>query len=116
LPLSNFILFFYAIIITIGLLLIRYVTVYITTKGPPHIEVMEEDKHIMSVMIPRGLAAAAVSQLPATFGLDWQLVEIVGTIIFLTVVVTSIASTYTTIGKIIPNFVTNIKNRIKSNQ
>ena len=109
---SNLILFFYATIITIGLLLIRYVTVYITTNGPSKIEVTDEDRHIMSVMIPRGLAAAAVSQLPSTFGLDWQLAEIVGTIIFLTVIITSIASTYSTVGKLVPNVVTNIKKKI----
>ncbi|MEE6246126.1 MAG: cation:proton antiporter [Thermoproteota archaeon] len=116
LPLSNLILFFYATIITIGLLLIRYVTVYITTNGPSKIEVTDEDRHIMSVMIPRGLAAAAVSQLPSTFGLDWQLAEIVGTIIFLTVIITSIASTYGTIGKLVPNIVTNIKKKISPNK
>ena len=88
---------------------------YIITNGPSKIEVMPDDRYIMSVMIPRGLAAAAVSQLPATFGLDWQLTEIVGTVIFLTVIVTSIASTYGTIGKLIPNAVTNIKKRIISN-
>ena len=76
----------------------------------------DEDRHIMSVMIPRGLAAAAVSQLPSTFGLDWQLAEIVGTIIFLTVIITSIASTYGTIGKLVPNIVTNIKKKISPNK
>ena len=66
----------------------------------------------MSVMIPRAIAAAAVSQLPTTFGLYWQLAEIVGTIIFLTVIITSIASTYSTVGKLVPNVVTNIKKKI----
>ena len=69
------------IFITVLLIGARNLSFRLTLKNDKS---MMKDLRLLSSMLPRGLAAAAVSQLPATFGFDWPYMQdlVVSVIIF----------------------------------
>ena len=69
------------IMITGLLIVARNISFRITLKKDKS---MMSDLPLLSTMLPRGLAAAAVSQLPASFGYDWPYMQdlVVSVIIF----------------------------------
>jgi len=76
--------------ITLLLLMSRFLAVGIGTYGT---EFMMEEKEIMSFFIPRGLAAAVLTQIPAIYGLRNPEIytDITVTVIFISILITSIA-------------------------
>tara|TARA_B100001245_G_C22863011_1_gene414997 strand:- start:1144 stop:1479 length:336 start_codon:yes stop_codon:yes gene_type:complete len=69
------------VILTILLLVARNLSFRFTIKNDKS---MMKNIKLLSFMLPRGLAAAAVSQLPRTFGIDWPFMQslVVSVIIF----------------------------------
>ena len=60
------------VILTILLLVARNLSFRFTIKNDKS---MMKNIKLLSFMLPRGLAAAAVSQLPRTFGIDWPFMQ-----------------------------------------
>lgn len=77
--------------VTLLILVSRYLAVRLATLKDP---ILGIDRGIMTVMLPRGLAAAAVSQLPATFGLNFppELQDIVVAVIIISVLVSTVGA------------------------
>lgn len=85
----NMTYFFYGLIITGILILTRLIAVQVSTIG---MKLSRVEKNIMRSMVPRGLAAAVLAQLPLTFKISGA--EIFSNIIFIVIIATVV---YTTI-------------------
>jgi len=78
-----------SIFLTIVLLLVRFVSVHFATMG---MDIINEEKILMSILIPRGLAAAVLTQIPILYGIPYSgmYADIVVTVIFMSIFFTSI--------------------------
>jgi len=83
---SNLYLVFLSILLSSLLLITRIFSVYLTTIKNP---VLKKSRDLMSIMLPRGLAAAVLSQLPIAYGIENANVypDIVLTVIMTTVII-----------------------------
>ena len=79
-----------SVLLTFMLLISRMLTVQIATYGS---HVLPEEKHMMSALMPRGLAAAVLTQVPIIYGLANHDIytDIVVNVIFMSILVTSVS-------------------------
>ncbi len=90
LTLNSYYVVLIGVMLTFLLLIARILTVQISTYGS---KILPEERYIMSTFIPRGLAAAVLTQLPIIYGLSNPDIytDIVVNVIFISIVVTSIS-------------------------
>lgn len=78
----------YGIAISIVLIIIRFIAIRISTIGS---DVTKSEKKLMSVIVPRGLAAAVLAQLPLTYGIKYA--DVIFNIVFIVILVTVLYTT-----------------------
>ncbi|HLC39647.1 MAG TPA: cation:proton antiporter [archaeon] len=88
---GNFTLLVYGIILTFILLITRYLAVYVTSLGNP---ILNGGRKILTLMLPRGLAAAVMAQIVSTSNIPNASIytDIVITVIIASVVISSLGS------------------------
>ncbi len=76
--------------LTVLLLIMRFVTVAVSTFKAG---VLADEKMVMGILIPRGLAAAVLTQLPLMYGLSYAhlYTNITASVIFMSIILTSIS-------------------------
>jgi len=94
---GNFYIIFVGVALTIVLMAMRFITVYTSTAGmsfdlPTLTDAKSNVKNLMGVLMPRGLAAAVLTQIPTMYGIAYSeaYVDIVVTVIFMSIVFTTV--------------------------
>lgn len=83
----------YGMVIAAGLIIIRVIAVQVSAIG---MQLTKAEKNAMRTMVPRGLAAAVLAQLPVTFGIQGAeaFSQVVFVILLATIIYTSIATRF----------------------
>lgn len=80
----------YGVIISAALIFVRYIAVRISTVRS---DITKAEKNIMAVLVPRGLAAAVLAQLPLSYGIKYA--DVIFNIVFVVILVTVLYTTFT---------------------
>lgn len=79
----------YGVIISIALIVIRFISVKLSMM---HSDITSAEKKVMSALVPRGLAAAVLAQLPVAYGIKYA--DVIFNIVFIVILVTVLYTTF----------------------